>query len=495
MFRKLIMILIIITHSRMYIYGETKYSEFNEFSKWQEEEIIESDLIDVDVQKRYKWYKIDQVDGTYSIENYNDPMFPYVDKNDFIIKDFTNYSIEKPNILPNRTIEEKMFHRYRTIHPIKYIHLMNVHSDLGKFNISELNVFIDGVKVDYDFYCGKCSENFGEYINDHSIYQDNVYIGLDKTLTIDLKGYYDASRIKVDMYLHDSLFALKQYEIIFSPYPIVTKPQYFYKKVISYFFTNNIYEVKLFSYRVDNSWLKEPEWYDWNYSEHYIESSFMCEVNPKLLYRYKDILYKYYKINKIYYDDKFYETSPHGDYKYNDQEYKYYYRYRTRTVLKKELSNNEQISSVLTNNTGEIITPINNDLDSDIKLELNNNTNINIDNEDNNINFNDKSSNVINNTVKNIGSNNINNNKDSKDSIEICDNNNTNELIINDKEVTPVDGKINKKEENKEYKSNGTEFNNLNSNNKNNINIIASVIFSVSFLGVVTTRYYNRHKM
>ncbi len=357
---KIIVVLFMLIYLRINVYGEIRYSEYTNFSDWQEEEVEKSDLVDVEIEKRYKWYKVDKIEGTYSIENNNNIAFPYIDRNDYIIKEFPTYSIEKPALLPNRIIEEKMFYRYRHIYPIKYIHIMNVHSDFGKFGISELNIFIDNEKVDYNFNCGYCSVGFGTYINDNNIYQDNVYIGLDKTLTIDLNGYYDANRIKIDMYLYDPLLALKQYEIVFSPYPAVTRPQYFYKKNISYFFTNNIFEVKLFSHKIDQSWLKDVEWSDWNYSENYIGSSFSWEVEPQLLYRYKDTFYRYYKINKVYFNHNYYANVPGVEYKYKDiEQYKTFYRYRIRTILDNEDDGNNKDEQNVNIDNNEVI---NNDI-------------------------------------------------------------------------------------------------------------------------------------
>lgn len=386
MFKKLgLIILLCLLNIKIYALENVEYSPYSEFSNWQEENVISSDLIDVETEKRYRWYKTDRVDGDYSIEGNNNPLFPFIDKDNYYETDFSLYSLNEPDSIPNRIIENKKIYSYKQIKPIRYIYLMRVGNLTGSFYISELNVYVDDQKINYSYYCGRCSNNFEYYINNENIYENNVYIYNNMEFRIDLNGYYDASKIRIELYLFDQSIANKNYQLILSPYFNLSAPQYFYKEFSEQFYCNNISEVKHFSYLIDSSWLKEPEWFDWKESEEIVINSFTTEVKQQTLYRYKDIFYRYYQINKIYYDDKYYLDTPAEGYQHDENDYKYYYRYRTREVLKSP--------ELITNNNSSIDNaPVEN---KKVISESNNHSNIS------------QTVNTISNQNKDISSNNL----------------------------------------------------------------------------------------
>ncbi len=353
MFKRLIFFLILFMGLRLHILAEVQYSEYSPFSEWQEEEVVSNDLTDVEIETRYKWYKENRVDGGYYIKDYNDPFYPFIDKPYFKITPFTSFSEEQPTIYPNRIIDKKNIYHYRKMKEVRYIYLKNTYSPVGYLGIPELNILVNDERINYDYECDHCSDNYGNYINDNNIYQDGVYIQNGAVLKFDLKDYYDASTIKINLYLYDSSLSNKQYDIILSPYDNLTEPQYFYQTFNQNFICNSIEEVKQYTYKLDNSWLKEPEWYDWQDSEVFISPSLTTEVLTKTLYRYRDIIYLYYRIEHLFYDDNYYKDSPDIDYHKDLNQYKNYYRYRTRTMLEDNPIEEDINDSVMEDNSQE----------------------------------------------------------------------------------------------------------------------------------------------
>ncbi|MGI6325140.1 MAG: hypothetical protein ACOXZS_04295 [Bacilli bacterium] len=332
MLKRWLLLLMLISY-KVYALDNNIYLTYSDWSDWQETKIEETPLIEVQVEKKYRWYMEDRIDGDYYIENENDPSFPLIDRSNYLETTFSEFTNDQPHMLPNRIVEEKRVYRYRHMRPVRYIYILNPHNFFGHFYIPELNVLINGQKVSYDYYCGRCSNDFSSKINDNNVLQTDVYLYNNTELRIDLGGYYNVEDIRIDLYLYDPILSSKSFDIMLSPYFNFTQPQYFFKSFSEYFYCNDITEVKLFSLQIDNSWLKEPEWFEWECSDDPITPSLTTEVDQIHLYRYKDILYKHYRLDKIYYDDNYYPSAPDLAFKRDDNDYKYYYRYRTKSII------------------------------------------------------------------------------------------------------------------------------------------------------------------
>ncbi|MDD4035863.1 MAG: hypothetical protein PHS45_00870 [Bacilli bacterium] len=320
---------------------EVCYSDYSEWSPWQEEEVIQDDFTLVEKEKRYRWHKKERVySNHYYLESYNDGVFPYIDWDDYISGEYSEYSREMPHSVPGRLIRRKPEYEYRNMKPIRYVYLMNSRNGYYHFKISEVNVWVNDVKINYNYYCAGCSDNFKHSINDGNIFQDDVYIRSGSEFRIDLGGYYNAAEVRLDLYLYDPILSHKTYEIIFSGYSNLGQPQAFYKAVDEEFYCNSIDEVKKFEYTVDSSWLKEPEWFEWETSDELIEESLTTEVNPIMLFSYSDLYYRRYQIVNNYYDINYYKDAPDYDYIKDEEDYVYYYRFKIKELL--DIDNSEE---------------------------------------------------------------------------------------------------------------------------------------------------------
>lgn len=324
---------------------QINYSDYGEFSDWQEEYVESSELVDVEIQQRFKWYKFERENGDYYIESYNSPLFPYRDADDYFWTDDSEYSPIKPISIPNRIINTQRLFQYRDMKPIKYIYFLKPYSGYLYHIIPEINVFIDEEKIAYNVYCSKCSGGFASAINDGDIYQTHAYIYSNHFLRLDLKGYYDASRIRVEIYWYDNSLVNKHYELAFSAINSSNPPYYFYQTFDQKFYCNDISEVKKMVHTLDHTWLYEPEWFDWEQSDNEIEPSLTREVDEITLYNYRDLLYRYYQLNKVYYDDNYYLSVLDYEYQPDENDYQYYYRYRTREILTDEEPTTDEINN------------------------------------------------------------------------------------------------------------------------------------------------------
>jgi hypothetical protein len=342
---------------------EIYYSDYGDWSSWQTEEIFPDDLTMVEKEKRYRWYKREKIySDNYYLSSYNDDIFPYIDWDDYILGEYSEYSKEMPDSIPGRLIKQKKVYEYRNMKPIRYIYILNSHNGYYYFRIPEINVWVNDVMINYNYYCAFCSDNFKDYINDGNIFQSDVFIRSGYELRIDLGGYYDASDIKLDLYLYDPHLSHKTYEVIFSSYSLFDSQRAFYKAFDEEFYCNSIDEVKKFEYRVDTSWLDEPEWFDWEISEELVEESLTTEVNSITLFSYSDPFYRRYQIVNNYYDGRYYKDAPDVDYIKDEEDYIYYYRYKIRELIEtdndeeendEEVENNKNIEDEELQNTEE----------------------------------------------------------------------------------------------------------------------------------------------
>jgi hypothetical protein len=372
------------------------YNEDSDFSAWQEEKVDSNELISVEQEQRYRWYKEDRVDGSYYIEGSNDLEYPLIDYNDYKLNT-SDWLENNPDNVLNRSIEERLIYKYKEIKPIRYINLFDMAGSTWNLKIPELNVYVDDIKIDYKINCGRCSNNYESYINDNNIYQDNVYIYNWYEMYIDLNGYYDPARVRIELYLYDQIQGYKFFSMAANN--VGTRndltSQYYYQEVKYEFFCNNINEVKKYTFILDKNNSLNPEWSDYKYSLEYQQPSQNKQVEIVKQYRYTDHLYKYYKINKQYYDEHYYKESPDTSYLKDLNNSKIYYRYKTKPISNEIPESNgkeKQVIIPLDNQLSDAInTPIlNEDIilnSSTIKSVINTGNKISngIDNKKNNI--------------------------------------------------------------------------------------------------------------
>ena len=189
---------------------EIYYSDYSIFSEFQQEEIIGSDIIDVEREDRYLWYKEIQEKQDYQLYNLEDKF-----SNDCYLTNYSNWQDEKINN-PGYIYEERNVYQYTKSKTIRYIHLYNLQGSYGAFRMTELTIKVNNKEIDYEYICEGCLSGFDDYIN-NGIYDENKsYINNGGSLIIDLGKEYPLNQIEVIFYIFDLGPSDKLYTIGYS---------------------------------------------------------------------------------------------------------------------------------------------------------------------------------------------------------------------------------------------------------------------------------------
>lgn len=305
------------------------YSDYSDFSQFQEEEVFPSDTVDVIKEKMYLWYKNVNKLGDYKLYNNVDSF-----SNDCYMTEFTDWSNQKIDNA-GYNYEERNAYYYTMAKGIRYIHLYNLQGSYGSFRIPELDIQYKDKSIKYTYTCNGCLEGFDDYIN-NGIYEENEsYIANGGSLIIDLGKEYPFHLIDVIFYIFDLGNSDKTYTIGYS----TDKENLLYYKQYVLQFSDEYWSnaVKRFhnSDEIDDS--------IWKYNETYVglrNNDFVINKESIKQYRYQEKWCKVYEPFKEYSE---YSKEPIEDYIYRvDDSLKYFYSYRVRDKLELDI---EEITS------------------------------------------------------------------------------------------------------------------------------------------------------
>ena len=288
--------------------AEVYYSDYGEYSSFSENIIYESDVVDVDIQRRFKRSKIG-IEGQYYLEGDNPELYPKVDYENF---DYAYYewSVKKPKNMINRTIEEKMGIAGTLI---RYIYITNPNGVDGKLNISEIEVYDKyNRKLNYGFLCGNCSPNMELYINNGIIGENNSYLrNSTGELRIDLGAYFYIEDLKLNIYEYSESDEERSFDVKF-------KETY----------STNVNEAFIISMKTNKKNDIIPITIRINDDDLDITNTFPNSINK--VYRFNDKYYFYYRDDAIIYDDGYFLEANEEFPNLDDSDYHDYYRYRIR---------------------------------------------------------------------------------------------------------------------------------------------------------------------
>lgn len=343
------------------------YSDYSDFSQFQEEEVFPSDTVDVIKEKMYLWYKNVNKLGDYKLYNNVDSF-----SNDCYMTEFTDWSNQKIDNA-GYNYEERNAYYYTMAKGIRYIHLYNLQGSYGSFRIPELDIQYKDKSIKYTYTCNGCLEGFDDYIN-NGIYEENEsYIANGGSLIIDLGKEYPFHLIDVIFYIFDLGNSDKTYTIGYS----TDKENLLYYKQYVLQFSDEYWSnaVKRFhnSDEIDDS--------IWKYNETYVglrNNDFVINKESIKQYRYQEKWCKVYEPFKEYSE---YSKEPIEDYIYRvDDSLKYFYSYRVRDKLEldiKEITSKDfNLNDFIVTSTDEVL--INDDINWDkngiynVSFKLNN---------------------------------------------------------------------------------------------------------------------------
>ena len=320
--KKIIFILLMLISTNVYA---------SEYSAFHEEKIEETDKIEVDVERRYLFYKNVINNGGYYPVGEHLIDYPFMDENDFKYSDFTIWGNQEPFDIENREVEKKTIYNYREMKEIRYIFINYANGIGNQIIFSEIEVYVNGNKMNYEAFCTICSTGLTLKIN-NGVTSGEIYESIHQNgiLKIDLKNYYPSSIVKIRAIIYDPSYATKTYRVTFTREDDI-KDSYFVKNVSNTYRSSNPNDKYVDEISYDNMILINPQYYETIYSEEYIESTIDREVTPVDLYRYKDKLFNYYGYTPVYSNE--YMTSPTEEYPLIDlNQYKDYYRYKEKDI-------------------------------------------------------------------------------------------------------------------------------------------------------------------
>jgi len=317
---------------------EIYYSDYGEFSEYSIGKIESSELINVEVERRYKFYS-EEKKGEYRSFLDDNSSFKFVDKDKIKNSKFSSWSEEAPSEVEGRITESKTLYLVKRPKPIRNIYITNTGDTdiiLGK-----IEIYFENEKVSYEVSHNFTSGNYTIHSGGH--------------IKLDLKGYYDLQNITI-----------KISEAIFDE----TNELHLSATVPS---EDNSYQISYFRVNLDNSynrnivieasdWIRTNTKYEEEVILNYRPNAPLSLINKKVYYRYLDPLFYFYNIDKEYKDGYFKECP--GLIK-DESNFLDFYRFQTRNKF--EISETIEINGY----NQDLSSFVNSTVDYSVKTNLN----------------------------------------------------------------------------------------------------------------------------
>ncbi len=329
--------------------SEVFYSDYTEFSPYQEEVIKKDDCTNIISEERYRWYKNEQILKGYIPYNETDTF-----TNNCYLTQPSDWSTEKIENVAY-VYETRTKYEYTKAKKARYIHLYDLQGSYGAFRITELAIMVNGEEIDYSFTCEGCWENFEQYIN-NGIYDENKsYIDNGGSLVIDLGQEYPLNQIDIVFYIFDLGPNEKLYTLIFadSQNNTLAAKSYNLEFADQYWVNALKIETNIYDLEVDTT--------DWTYSEisyqNIIDDSIIDTiVNEE--YRYQVKWCRPYEIVKVYYPE--YSKDTVDEYPIRDEDSKKtFYSYQKRDKLELDIfeitSKDFDLNNFVVTSTDEVV--------------------------------------------------------------------------------------------------------------------------------------------
>lgn len=290
--------------------AQTYYSDYGKWSKYSKKNISDSELREVEVERRYKWYK-NKEEGEYLL--YNDGINKYesVNWNNYLETDYSDWNLNKPSELQGRIIENYKNYAVKKVKPIKNIYILNGCFKSETVNLNKIEIYSQNKLVNFTSICGGCTDKYA--LNNISgflmIELDDYYYFDDLTIIINPLNKKDINSLKfmITAPILDSDEEQIYYDFIYE-----SSDDNYIKLDVKNF---NIVSVE---YEEEKIYSELPT------------ISYSDKIREINYYRYKDRLYYFYNNKKEYLEGYF---NSYNNYIKDENDYIDYFRYRTRDKL------------------------------------------------------------------------------------------------------------------------------------------------------------------
>ena len=331
------LVILVITFTMKVEASDIYYTEYSDYTDYQEEDVIESDLISVDKQTRYLWYEETKTLGPPKLYNEREEL-----SNDCYTVVSPNWQQGIPPGLDGTTYETRIRYDYVLQEEIRYIHLYNLLGN-ANFKLTELHVLINDEEINYEYECVGCSFNFKQNIKNNK-FDDDIYIENGGHLIIDLNKSYPLDQIKIDFYIFDQGKNDKIYTLGFSKDKNVLFDA-------THVLKNNEYDWNVpqnFNIDIFNSLIPKEKWTYEKTVYQFMLNDLVISFAKFSEYRYTQKLCKTYKYVREYNDE--YTVNSVGKYTNKDEsKSKVFYRYKTRNKIEIDLTEINELDFNLNN--------------------------------------------------------------------------------------------------------------------------------------------------
>ena len=234
--------------------------------------------LEADTTYMYKYYRLNKILGPMVYKDEINDEFPFIDENDFIQTDFSEFSINKPMFREGRNIFEYEGFRYSEELKINYVEI----EVTNNFDFKNISFILNGENLDYEIL---------DNISDN--YKSKIY-------KLEKECYLNELTVSgnTGAYRNDFVFKFKHDDNLVSEIKSSYPANYNFKRSADFGFITS-------------------EGYEDVYSlEKLAENEHIKYVGEVKLYNYRDTKYQSYKLEKEYYDE--YLESPFEDYIYRD---------------------------------------------------------------------------------------------------------------------------------------------------------------------------------
>jgi len=338
----LFILVIIIAHSSSVLAEEVYYTEYDDFREWTNQEIEEDEFINVENEMRYKWSRTNRNNGEYYIKGENDEQFPFIDEEDFILSEASNWNKEMPQERDYRTIDAKTVYKYNDLDKVRFLYIYDVFGSYGSLRFQEIDVSVNGVYIDYGLNCNGCNMYFINHVNNDIIRENMGYIANETGhAMLDLKNYYSADELLIEIYLYDVEDTVKKFSLALSG------SSYFYNDHTLHKDFSKRFEVDDFeSYYInvvpdDTFILNDDKYGEDEFSDDEVDENAFRKIESYEVYSYFDELYKYYNEEIEWFDDNYYKESPFEGYVSGEGINFYRYRKRNKIIINDEIKNTD----------------------------------------------------------------------------------------------------------------------------------------------------------
>lgn len=283
------------------------YSDYGEWSAYSNDNYGKTELVDVEIERRYKWFK-NKERGEYLSYAEGMKMYDNLNKDNYKYSDYSDWQENIPEETTERIIDTQKKYLVKKIKPIKTIYIMGGKFKTDEVDLNQIDIFNDGKKVNFKSFCGDCSSKY-------------TLQNIEGGLILELDNFYYLDNIEIIIRPINISDIESLYFLVTSPREDSEEEAIFYQGTYEGN-SNNFIKFSISDFSKVSPIYDEKIYYD--YLPSLSISDYVEEVN---LYRYKDKLYYFYSYDREYINGYFKNKD---GYEKDENDYIEYYRYRSR---------------------------------------------------------------------------------------------------------------------------------------------------------------------